>query len=236
MFTHAVTTPSPPSKTLLSAAFAARVALCRARLGRSGLAQLGRAASWVLTLVVLGLALASRLGDGLPLDVSGLLLSAGDFAFWLVGLPIAMSAAMDVTAADRKDGIAALVSSRGAPVESLTVARLVASMTSIGVALLPPVTVVALVALVTMRPGEGAIRLVFGLVSAFLFALAGGVTLGTASSLAERMGGKRGRSVLLALVFLPLIAADFVGRPGLSIPGALHATLDVVSSVGGGST
>ena len=197
---------------------------------------MGRAASWVLTLVVLGLALATRLGDALPLDVSGLLLSTGDVAFWLVGLPIALSAAMDATVSDRRDGIAALVSSRGAPVESLNLARLVATMVSIGVALLPPVTVVALVALLTMRSGEGVLRLVFGLVSAVLFAIAGGVTLAAASAVAERMGGKRGRSLLLAFVFLPLILADIVGRPGLSIPGALHAALDVVASVGGGST
>jgi hypothetical protein len=126
------------------------------------------------------------------------------------------------------------VASRGGSSAGLAIARLVAAMTTIARALAIPTLAVALAALGTWTPGEGLGRLARGLLCAALFALSGGVVLGSAASLCERALFRRGRSLLLALVLVPWILADLVGRPGLSIPGALDALVSLTLGVGRG--
>lgn len=222
------------ARLLARSAFRARVALCRERLSGAGFAQLGRVSSWAVALLFGGLAVAARLGEPLGLDARGLVAQAATYSLWLAGLPIALAAADDRARLDREDGIAALVASRGGSSAGLAIARLVAAMTTIARALAIPTLAVALAALGTWTPGEGLGRLARGLLCAALFALSGGVVLGSAASLCERALFRRGRSLLLALVLVPWILADLVGRPGLSIPGALDALVSLTLGVGRG--
>lgn len=215
-------------------AFQARVALCRERLRSAGLAQLGRVGAWGVALALGGVAIVSRLGEPLGLDARGLVAEAACASFWVAALPIALAAADDRARVDREEGIALLVASRGGSIDGLAIARLVAAMGSVAIALALPTFAVALAALGTWSPGEGFGRLARGLLAAGLFALSGGVVLGSAASLCERAALRRGRSLLFGLVLVPWILADLVGRPSLSIPGALDALVSLSLGVGRG--
>lgn len=207
----------------------------RAR-GAFALARLRLRAAWgvraarvlaVVTALGFGVAaLVLRAGDGAALG--GLPVVAVQCLGWLAGAPIALAAAEDLRAQDRRDGIVALAAPRGTSPSALVSARTFAAMTEIAFVIGAPALVLSLfTAALAARPGVALARVGLGL-GAASFAVVAGVVLGGLGAACARVGGPRGRLLLMAVVLLPWALADLTGHGGWSIPGALGAVLDAV--------
>lgn len=202
------------------------VALARARLGRQRAARLGKALAWLAAMGFGGAALLLRLGEGPDVSLSGLVVTAAHWVAWLAGAPIALAAAQDHGAADRRDGIVALAAARGVSPAGLASARALAAMMEVASGIGTPLVALALLAaLLAGRLGAVIDRVGLGL-GAAAFALIAGVTLGGLSAACGRFGGARARWLFVAIIVGPWVLADLAGRGAWSIPGALDAVLD----------
>ncbi len=202
------------------------VALCRGRL----LAGRGvRSARFLAGTCAAGFAAAAltvRFTDGADASIAGLTVTAAPWIAWIAGAPLALAAAEDHAAVDRREGVEALAAARGISAASLDAARVLGAMTAVAWAIAAPLGALAL--LTAALAGRGAVvldRLGVGL-AALAFAGVAGVTLGGAGAVCGRLGRARGRWLLAAVVIGPWILADLAGRGAWSIPGALGATLD----------
>ena len=202
------------------------VALMRARLGRHRWARVGKTLAWLTAGGFAAAAVGLRWSDGADASLSGLVVAAAHGVPWLVGAPVALAAAEDHRAADRREGISALAAARGISPSALAAARVLAAMEEIAWGIgAPLVALAALTAALAGRFGAAVDRVGLAL-GAALFALIAGVALGGLGAACARVGGARGRWLLIAIVVGPWALADLAGRGAWSIPGALGAALD----------
>jgi hypothetical protein len=202
------------------------VALARARLRETGGARAARAGAWSVTLTFAAIAVGLRLTDGANAALSGVVASAAPWVAWLAGVPLSLAAADDARTADRRDGVLALAAARGFGPSGLGSARALAAMIEIARAIAVPLVALALLtAALAGRAGAALDRIGHG-AGAALFAIVAGVTLGGVGAACGRVGGARGRWLLVAVVIGPWMLADLAGRGAWSIPGALGAVLD----------
>jgi hypothetical protein len=211
----------------------ALIALARARLRQT------KGGRWSALLGLLLLAafgvieLILRADEGPGVAFGGLLETATRAITWAAGAPVALAAAHNRARADRDEGIEALAASRGAGPRSLAAVRTFAAMLQATIAVGAPLVVLALLAVVLTGSVPSALRhlgLALGLAG---FSLVAGVTIGGVAAACERVGGARGRSLLLAVVLIPWVLTDLVGLRAWSIPGALNAALTFVVRASG---
>lgn len=209
---------------------AATVALARARLRDSGGGKTARLLGALTTVGFAGAIVALRVADGADASLRQPLLTAAHWIPWIVAPPFAFAAARDRRGEDRRDGVMALAAARGVSSAALEAARVLAAMIEITWALgLPMVVLSTLAAALATRPSVALQRLGVGL-GALAFAAVAGITLGGVAALAGRFGGRRGRSLLVALIAGPLVISDVSGQRPFSIPGALSAVLNFTVS------
>lgn len=220
--------PAPPREVLARRRGRAAVALARARLRGTTAARFAAVASIIVTAGLAAAALVLRQSDGGEASLEGLLGTAARTLTWLVAAPLALAAAQDRRALDRREGLDALAAARGLSAASLASARVVAAMIEIARALGVPLGGLALLLIALSGSARLALaRLGLGL-GVLVFALVTAVTLGGLGAAAGRIGRDRGRWLLFALIVGPWILADLAGQGAWSIPGALDAALDFV--------
>ncbi|WP_437930446.1 hypothetical protein WMF37_14775 [Sorangium sp. So ce291] len=210
------------------------VALACARLRGAGGGRLGLAVAALISLGYGAMALVLRLDDGTT-SLEGLLGSAARGLAWAAAGPIALAAAHDRPAADRRDGIEALAAARGISRASLHGARSLAAMLEIARVIALPLAALSVLAALLSGSALLALRhLAFGAALA-LFGAVSGVTLGGLAAASGRVAGARGRALFLALTFIPWALADLAGDSRWSLPGALGAFLSFAARAAGGS-
>jgi hypothetical protein len=204
------------------------IALARARLRSTRAGRSSRTLGLVYAAGFAVAALVLRASDGAEASLSGLTVIAAHWLPWIVGAPLALAAAEDREAADRREGIEALAAARGFSPRGLAAARVLAAMFEITVAVGLPLAALALfTAALAGRAQVAALRV--GLAAgALVFAAITGVTLGAVGAACGRIARARGRWLLTAVVFGPWLVADLSGHGAWSIPGALGAALDFV--------
>ncbi|WP_437602346.1 hypothetical protein WMF28_12040 [Sorangium sp. So ce590] len=213
-------------------ALRAAVALGCARLRGARGGQLGLAMAALISLGYGVAALVLRLDDGTT-ALEGLLGSAARGLAWAAAGPIALAAAHDRPASDRRDGIEALAAARGISRAPLHGARSLAAMLEIArVVALPLAMLSTLAALLSGSALLALHHLAFGAALA-LFGVVSGVTLGGLASASGRIAGARGRALFLALILVPWALADLAGDSRWSIPGALGAFLSFAARSAG---
>ncbi len=227
--------PMTPSRRAGIGRLQGAVALARARLRSSGG---GRAARISAVIIFIGFAIAAavlRSSEGPEAALSSLVGSAARWLGVLAASPVAFATAEDRGARDRADGIDALVASRGVSPGGLESARVVAAMTEIArVIAVPLIALAVLVAAMAGRVSTVLNRL--SLVGGALgFAIVTGVALGGLGALVGRASGKRGRTVLFAVLILPWILGELAGHSSWSLPGALGALVDFTFGSGRGA-
>jgi hypothetical protein len=200
----------------------------RARLGRHRWARVGKALAWALTGGLAAMAVGERMSEGADVSLRGLVVLAAHGVPWLVGAPIALAAAEDHAAADRHDGILALAASRGVSPSGLGAARVLAAMEEIAWGIGAPLATLALLTAALAGRVPAVLDRVGLALGVAAFAMVAGVVLGGLGAACGRLGGARGRWLLLAIVVGPWMLADLAGRGAWSIPGALGVALDLV--------
>jgi hypothetical protein len=217
-----------------SPALSGAVALGCARLRQAAGGRLGLAMAALIALGYAVVAITLRLEDGTT-SLEGLLGSAARWLAWAAAGPIALAAAHDRPAADRRDGIEALAAARGISRASLHSVRSLSAMLEIARAIaVPSVALAALAALLSGSAWLGLQHLAFGAALA-LFGAVSGVTLGGLAAVSGQVAGPRGRTVFVALVLVPWALADLAGDAAWSIPGALEAFLVFAAQSAGGA-
>jgi len=199
------------------------VALCRERLAARGAA---RAGTTLALLVAVGFAAAAvmlRLADGTEARLEGLTSGAAPWIAWLAAAPLALAAAEDRAALDRRDGVEALAAARGVSPAGLESARALAAMTAIARSVGAPLVTLALLTAALAGRGAVALHRAADAAGALVFAVAVGVTVGGTAAACSRVGRARGRWLLAAVMVAPWALSDLAGRGGWSIPGALDA-------------
>jgi hypothetical protein len=227
-------TPSEPiaraSRRLLRNA----VALARARLRATGGGRLGVAAAIGVTVIYGGMMIVLRVEDGAGSALDGPLRAAGAALAWAAAGPIALAAARDRVAADRSDGVEALAAARGVPPRALHGVRAVAAMREItGVIAIPSAALAIGAALLSGSIASALRHLAVG-AGVVAFAAVCGATLGLLASISGRVAGRRGRTLLAAIVLIPWAIADLAGSAAWSVPGALGAFLSFAAGAAGG--
>lgn len=211
----------------------AAVALGCARLRGAPGGRLGLAAAALISLGYGAMALVLRLDDGAT-SLEGLLGSAARGLAWAAAGPVALAAAHDRPAADRRDGIEALAAARGISRASLHGARSLAAMREVARVVALPLAALSVLAALFSGSALLALRhLAFGAALA-LFGVVSGVTLGGLAAASGRVAGARGRALFLALILVPWALADLAGDSRWSIPGALGAFLTFAARSAGG--
>ncbi|WP_437281471.1 hypothetical protein WME90_13195 [Sorangium sp. So ce375] len=211
----------------------AAVSLGCARLRAARGGRLGIAMAALISLGYGVMALVLQLDDG-TISLEGLLGSAARGLAWAAAGPIALAAAHDRPASDRRDGIEALAAARGISRASLHGARSLAAMMEIArVVALPLAALSALAALLSGSLLLASQHLAYGAALA-LFGVVSGVTLGGLAAASGRVAGARGRALFLALTLVPWALADLAGDSRWSIPGALGAFLSFAARSAGG--
>ena len=224
--------PAPPREDKARRRGGGAVALARSRLRRTFAARFATACAILVTVGLAAAALALRASDGGDASLEGLLAAAARTLTWLVAAPLALAAAQDRRALDRREGVDALAAARGISPASLASARVLAAMLEITRALALPLGALALLIIALSGSARLALaRLALGL-GVLLFALVTAVTLGGLGAAAGRIGRERGRWLLFAVIAGPWILADLAGHGAWSIPGALDAALDFVLHLG----
>ena len=213
--------PSTQNAGLLRAR--ASVALCRERLAGRGAVRTGRALAVLVAAGFAAAAVVLRLADGTEARLEGLTAGAAPWVAWLAAVPLALAAAEDRAAIDRRDGVEALAAVRGVWPAGLESARALAAMTAIARAAGAPLVALALLTAALADRGAVALHRVAGAAGALCFAVVVGVTVGGIAAACGRMGRARGRWLLAAVVVGPWALADLAGHGGWSIPGALDA-------------
>jgi hypothetical protein len=182
-------------------------------------------AVWGVTLTFALLALSARFDGGPEASVAGVVAEAAPWIAWLSAVPLALAAALDHAAADRREGIVALAAARGISPSGLASARVLAAMAEITSAIGVPLVFLAIVTAAIAGSVEGAREGLAAALGAITFAAATGVTLGGIGAACARAGGPRGRTLFAAVILGPWILADLAGYGAWSIPGALSAVL-----------
>ncbi|HVK66809.1 MAG TPA: hypothetical protein VM694_20130 [Polyangium sp.] len=211
------------------------MALSRARLGRTTLARIGLFGGALLGASFASLAIVLRATEGTSAPLEGLVGLGAASITLLAAAPTTLAAASDRTAEDREAGIEALAATHGVHAQSLHVVRWIASMVQITRAIGLPLVGLALVTVALSSSGSMAMRRVVFALGLFAFSAIAGATLGTVATFAARMGGRRGRVFLAAIVIVPWMLAELAGRGSYSIPGALSAMLSLLVDAGGGA-
>lgn len=207
----------------------ALVSLCRERLRRAPGARFGTAAV-VAIAFGFGMVLAFVQQDGgAAAALDGMLRSATRWMAWVGGGAIALAAAHDRAAVDRRDGIEALAAVRGARGGALHAARALSAMQMIALVIGVPALVLAVVGAGLSGSMPAGLRVLGVGVGLAVFAGAAGVALGGLAAVSGRVAGARGRLVLVALVLVPWALADLAGNARWSIPGALDTFLFLVT-------
>ncbi|MDI1435279.1 hypothetical protein [Polyangium sorediatum] len=211
------------------------MALSRARLGRTTLSRLGLACGVLLGASFAVLAIVLRATEGTRAPLEGLVGLGAASITLLAAAPTTLAAASDRSAEDREAGIEALAATHGVHAQSLHVVRWFASMVQITRAIGLPLVGLALVTVALSSSGAMAMRRIVFALGLSVFSVIAGTTLGTIATFAARMGGKRGRVLLAAIVIVPWMLAELAGRGSYSIPGALSALLSLLVDAGGGA-
>jgi len=211
----------------------ALVALARERLGASSLARFGRGGAIAIASGYAVVAVVLRAADGPAAPLAGLVASAAPSIAWIGAGSIALAAAHDRAAVDRRDGIALLAGSRGASSEALAAARVVAAMIAIGRGVGLPLIGLALLVAAIAGSASGAARGLAVTLAALVFSAICGVTLGAVAAACGSLGARRGRSFFVAVVVVPWLLADLAGLGAWSLPGALGAALDTAMRLAG---
>jgi hypothetical protein len=201
------------------------VALARRRLRRAAGGRLGAVVPWLVAAGFAGVAVALRVADGGDAPLGGLVASAARWLAWLAGAPVALAAAEDRRALDRRDGIDALVGPRGFSDRAVESARVLGAMIEVARAIGAPLVAIALVALSLSGSGAAALGRIGLALGAALCAAVAGVTLGGVAAACGRLGRARGRWLLAAVILGPWAIADLGGHGSWSIPGALGAMI-----------
>jgi hypothetical protein len=204
--------------------------MCRRRLA----ARPGARAAWALAAVAAALIVGA--GASLPevgrWQAQALFGNALRLLAWLGAGPVALAAAADLASDDRRDGIALLGLVEGFDERTLEGARMAAAMIEGALRVAVP-GLVSLAALAALGRAPAPIGTAIGVV---LGALLAGVVLGGLGAACGRLGGRRGRWLLAALVVLPWVVADAWSAEGLSVPQIIDAGMDgVVDLATGGA-
>jgi multisubunit Na+/H+ antiporter MnhG subunit len=208
------------------------VALSRSRLAQLPLSRIGFVSGMSLALSLVAFAVIQRATDGSAATLDGLIdVGAGAIAC-VAAAPTTLAAATDRRTADREGGIEALSAMRGVHVAHLELVRTYAGMVQIArTTALPLITLgVAIAALASS--GSMALRRVGMMLGLVVFAGMVGVVLGSVAALSARIGGRRGKLTVSAIVLLPWIIGELFGRGIYSIPGALDAALSLILDIG----
>ncbi|HRI65491.1 MAG TPA: hypothetical protein PK156_14685 [Polyangium sp.] len=205
--------------------------LIRARMGQTRLSRVGSALAMGVAVSIVVFAIFLRASDGASAPLDGLLEMGAGLIACVAAFPTTLAAATDRRTLDREAGIEALVTMRGVHVAQLELVRVYAAMMLIARATAIPLLTIALV--ITALASNGAIVLgrlgvALGLV---MFAAMVGVVLGSVATFSARVGGRRGKLLASAIVFLPWILGEAFGRGIYSIPGALDAALSLIIEV-----
>jgi hypothetical protein len=198
----------------------AAIALCRRRLA----VRPGARAGWALAAVAAALVVAA--GASLPevgvWQAHAILGNALRLLCWVGAGPVALAAASDLSADDRRDGVALLAFVEGFDERVLEGARMAAAMIEATLRIaVPGLAALGMLAALGRAPAPFAAT-----GSIVLAALLGGVVLGGLGAACGRLGGPRGRWLLAALIFLPWVVADAWAAHGLSIPDLIDAGVD----------
>jgi hypothetical protein len=183
-----------------------------------------------LSLVVFAIVVRASDGPTAPLD--GLIDAGAASIAWVAAAPTTLAAATDRRTEDREGGIEALSAMRGVHVAHLQLVRTYAAMMHIARTTALPLVTLAVSVAALASSGPLALRrigLMLGLVG---FSAMVGVVLGSVAALSARMGGRRGKLVVSAIVLLPWIVGGMFGRSIYSIPGALDAALSLILDIG----
>jgi hypothetical protein len=208
------------------------VALSRSRLARSTLSRIGFVSGMSLALALVVFAIIVRASDGPAAPLDGLVHAGAASIACVAAAPPTLAAAVDRRTADREDGIEALSAMRGIHAAHLDLVRTYAAMMHIArTTALPLVTLAVAIAALASSAGMAFQRLAVAL-GLLAFATIVGVVLGSVSALSARIGGRRGKLVVSAIVLLPWIVGELFGRGIYSIPGALSATLSLILDMG----
>jgi hypothetical protein len=208
------------------------VALSRSRLARSTLSRIGFVSGMSLALSLAVFAIVIRASDGPAAPLDGLVDAGAASIAAVAAAPTTLAAAADRRTADREGGIEALVAMRGVHAAHLDLVRTYAAMLQIArTTALPLVTLAITLAALASTAGMALHRIgiALGLVG---FSLVVGVALGSVAALSARIGGRRGKLTVTAIVLLPWIVGELFGRSLYSIPGALSAVLSLILDAG----
>ena len=208
------------------------VALSRSRLAQSTLARVGFVSGMSLALSLVVFAIIVRASDGSAAPLDGLVEAGAAAIAFVAAAPTTLAAATDRRAADREGGIEALAAMRGVHVAHLDLVRTYAAMMLVArTTALPLVTLAIAVAALASSTGMAFRRLGIAL-GLLAFSVVVGVALGSVAALSARVGGRRGKLVVSAIVLLPWIVGELFGRGIFSIPGALSAALSLIFDIG----
>ncbi len=229
--------PRVAARTLRTTAFRVAVELCRARLAGSGSGRFAWGAAVAVALAAFVIAVSIRVTDGPAAPVGGLFRKAAGLIGWISGSLLAMAAAKDASAADRADGVEALVAARGVGASLLRSARTLGATGQIARTLGLPLAVFALATAALAADLTTALRRVAAAALLLAWGVVAGVTLGGLAAVSSRLFGARGPSALATIVIGERLVAGSLGLAVWSIPGALEAVLSMVlgaTGVGGG--
>jgi hypothetical protein len=208
------------------------VALSRSRLAQSILSRIGVVSGMSLALSLVVFAVIVRATDGPAASLDGLI-DVGAASIACVGAaPTTLAAATDRRAADREGGVEALAAMRGVHVAHLELVRTYAAMMQIARTTALPLMTLAVAIAALASSGAIALRRIGMMLGLLVFSCIVGVVLGSVASLSARVGGRRGKLTVSAIVLLPWIVGGLFGRGIYSIPGALDAALSLILDIG----
>jgi hypothetical protein len=229
--------PGLGPRALRTQAFRAAVELCRARLAASSSGRFARVTAILIAVGAFAIALSLRMNDGPAAPVGGLLRKGAGAIAWIAGGALALAAARSAEAADREDGIEALVASRGISAALLGAARTLGATSHIGWTIGLPSALLGLATAGLAPDVPSALRRVAAAFALLAWGAIVGVTLGALAAASARLFRRRGPTVLAAFVLGERLLADAVGLGAWSVPGALQAALSLLlgaTGVGGG--
>lgn len=211
------------------------VALSRARLARSTLCRVGFISGMSLAAAMATVGILVRAFDGASFPLDGLIdTSAASISVVAAG-PTMLAAATDRRTADREGGIEALVAMRGIHASQLDLVRAYAAMLQIARTTALPLVTLALTLAALASTASIALHRMGIALGLAAFAIVVGVALGSVATLSARVGGRRGKLTVSAIVLLPWLVGELFDRGTYSIPGALSALLSLILDVGAGA-
>jgi hypothetical protein len=195
------------------------------RLDRTGLGRLARTNAIFIAAVSVVWIVYLRAADGPTAPTLAIPVKVARAALWLSAFPLAFAAAHQRRIVDRRDGIEALALARGVDGGRMVSARFAATLSRSVLCVAAPAVLAGAVSLAcanTLRSAADRL-LVLAVVSGF--GVVAGAVLGSLGALSELVAPQRGRSVLLATLFVSWGLADLAERPFFSITGALALAL-----------